>query len=155
MIEHAIILVADDSPDEAEMLTRALHEAGLPNPVQHVKDGYAAIQFLKEEKERSGSESASTWPLLMFLNLRMPRGTGFVALDWLRRQPDLRHLPTIVYTDSDSPSDIENSIRLGANSYWIKPSKFEDLVRMLRKLKDLLAQIISKVEPDLAAPAFG
>jgi two-component system response regulator len=152
MIEDATILIADDNPEDAQLLRRAFHEAGLENPICYVNDGYAAIEYLKE-KERPSPDSS--WPLLMFLELKMSGCTGFAVLDWLRHQPDLHQLPTIVFTHSDAPDDIEKSFQLGANSYWVKPSRLEDLVPMIGKLKNMLGQVMRKVDCDLPVPAPG
>ena len=149
MIESATILVADDSSDDIEILKRAFQEAGLNNPITSVSSGDEAIEFLQRGEQGSGSDQAC--PLLMLLDLNMPGSTGFSVLDWLRRQPNLRSLPTIVWSNSDQPADIENCFRLGAHGYWIKPSRFEDLVKMITRLKELLVQIVRKLDPELPA----
>src|ERR1051325_9926141 len=108
MIDTATILVADDSSDDVELLKRAIHKAGLRNPVQTVSDGQEVIDYLKESVNTStAGNSGNSCPLLMFLDLNMPRCTGFAVLDWLRQQPHLQSLPTIVFSNSDHQSDIE------------------------------------------------
>jgi CheY-like chemotaxis protein len=151
MIEAATILVADDSSDDIELLKRAIQKAGLKNPVRYVSDGQQAMDYLKGDS-RSGP-CGSTCPLLLFLDLNMPRCTGFAVLDWLRQQPHLRNLPTIVFSNSDHQSDIDHSFRLGAHGYWVKPSRFEDLVKMMLHLKEILGNVARKVEDDAAVPA--
>src|SRR5437016_1608510 len=119
MIDVATILVADDSSDDVELLKRAIQKAGLNNPVRYLSDGQQVIDFLKEGAR--SSTCGSSCPLLMFLDLNMPGCTGFAVLQWLRQQPHLRSLPTIVFSNSEQASDIEDSFRLGAHSYWVKP----------------------------------
>jgi CheY-like chemotaxis protein len=149
MTNRATILVADDCLDDLELLKRAFQRAGVDNPLACVRDGHEAIDYLQQKANSAGSESA--WPLLLLLDLNMPRCTGFAVLDWLRRQPNLRALPTIVISDSDERKDIEHSFRLGAHSYWVKPSRFEDLVVMVGKLKDILNRVAERVESESPA----
>jgi CheY-like chemotaxis protein len=148
MIDAAPILVADDSTDEVELLRRAVKKAGLNNPVQFVSDVEQAIHYLKPGTQSSAAGTAC--PLLLFLDLNLPRSTGFAVLDWLRQQPELQSLPTIVFSNSDRQADIEQSFRLGAHGYWVKPSRFEDLVKMMVHLKEILARVALKVESDAA-----
>ena len=150
MIDAAPILVADDNSDDVELLKRAMVKAGLPNPIRFVTDGCQAIEYLQQSSELS--TATASCPLLMFLDLNMPRCTGFGVLNWLRQQPHLRSLPTIVFSNSDQPSDIENSFRLGAQCYWVKPSRFEDLVKLMIRLKDILRDVASRLEPDAPLP---
>src|ERR1044071_5393846 len=102
MIETAPILVADDNSDDVELLKRALQKAGVTNPVRYVCDGNEAITYLKENDGSGAAASAeSPCPLLMLLDLNMPHCSGFRVLDWLRRQPHLQSLPTVVFTNSN------------------------------------------------------
>src|SRR4051812_10300998 len=104
----AAILVAEDNTDDIELLRRAFDKAGLDNPVYYVRDGDEAIDFLKGH----GSDACGpACPLLLFLDLNMPKCPGFEVLEWLHQQPHLRSLPTIVLSNSDERADIENSFR--------------------------------------------
>jgi CheY-like chemotaxis protein len=149
MIETATILIADDNPDDLELLKRALRKAGISNPVQHLSDGKQVIDYFSSDCDRA-------WPLLLLLDLKMPRYTGLVALEWLRQQPQLRHLPTIVFSNSDREQDVQECFRRGAHGYWVKPSRFEDLVRMMVRLRELVARVVVKLDlpcPPLTAAA--
>jgi len=149
MIETGTILVADDNSDDIELLKRAFESAGFKNPICYVSDGCELIEFLKGTGNRS---SASSFPLLMLLDLNMPQCTGFAVLDWLRKQPDLQNLPTIIFTNSNKQADIINSFRLGAHGYWVKPSRFEDLVKLVVKLKEILRRVARRVELEFPLP---
>jgi CheY-like chemotaxis protein len=150
MIDSATILVADDCADDIELLRRALQKAGLKNPVSHVFDGEQAMEYLTAGL--NSAPSAGPCPLLFFLDLHMPRCTGFAVLDWLRQHPQLRNLPTIVFSNSDYPPDIHHSFRLGAHGYLVKPVRFEDLVKMMVRLKEILGNVAQKLESDALVP---
>jgi CheY-like chemotaxis protein len=149
MIEAATILVADDNSDDVELLKLALDKVGLHNPVQHVSDGKQLMAYLQDE---SRADNGSSLPLLMLLDLNMPNATGFAILDWLRHQPLLQDLPTIIFSASSHASDIEHCFQLGAQGYWVKPSRFEDLVKLIAKLKEVLGRVVRKVESDFPLP---
>jgi CheY-like chemotaxis protein len=108
------------------------------------------IRFL--QKEKACGEPNQPFPLLMFLDLNMPRCTGFGVLDWLRQQPELQDLPTIVFSSSEEGADIERSFQLGAQGYWVKPSRFEDLVQMMVQLKEILYKAVRRVEDEDPMP---
>jgi len=74
----------------------------------------------------------------MLLDLNMPMKDGFDVLDWLRKQSGLKRLSSIVLTSSLRPEDVERAFELGAHSYLVKPAALEDLVAMIRCLRDWL-----------------
>ncbi len=144
MIDDATILVADDSSDDSELLKRALRKAGFTNPVRSFRDGLDLISYLNGMLLSENPEEP--FPLLLFLDLGMPRCDGFRTLEWLHEHAPLRSLPTIIFSNSDEAVDIQRSFRSGANGYWIKPSRFEDLVTMVRQLREVLSVVTTKVE---------
>ena len=150
MINSATILVADDSIDDVDLLKRAIKKAGLSNPVCFLSDGDQVIEYL--QRERNSASSSSQIPLLMFLDLNMPRRTGFAVLQWLRQQPQFQNLPTIVFTNSDDRMDIERSFELGAQGYWVKPARFEHLVQLMERLRDMLLHAAQKAGEDFLLP---
>jgi CheY-like chemotaxis protein len=146
MIDGATILVADDSSDDIELLKRAIHKAGLHNPVEVVSDGEELIDHLKETE--SHSASGASCPLLLFLDLNLPRRSGFEVLEWLRQEPHLEGLPIIIFSNSDLPSDIDRSFELGAHGYLVKPSRFEDWVEMMVRLKEMIGHVARNLRPE-------
>jgi CheY-like chemotaxis protein len=88
----------------------------------------------------------------MLLDLNMPYCSGFGVLDWLRQHPHLQSLPTVVFTNSNQPSDIDQSRQLGAHGYWVKPSRFEDLVKLMVGLKETLHRVTERVESEFQQP---
>ena len=72
------------------------------------------------------------FPLIVLLDLNMPRRNGFEFLEWVRQQPALRFLTVEVLTSSMRPQDLERALELGANSLFVKPGRIDDLVKLLR-----------------------
>lgn len=131
--ETQTILVVDDDPDDLLTLRRAAGKARLANPLKTLPDGEAAVAWLSRFLP-GGDPAGEVPPVLMILDLKMPRLSGFEVLEWLRAQPGLRKLPVVVFTSSDQDPDVNRAFDLGANSYLVKPVSFQDLVDRLATL---------------------
>src|SRR5207245_625798 len=73
-------------------------------------------------------------PILLLLDLNMPKLNGFQVLEWLRRQSELRRLPVAVMTSSDDDPYVKRAYELGADSYLIKPPNAEALLALVQRL---------------------
>src|SRR5204863_1437783 len=74
-------------------------------------------------------------PCLVFLDLSMPGRSGLDVLQWIRSQPSLAGLPVIALTSSNQESDIHRAYLLGANGFLIKPGNPDELIRMVKGVK--------------------
>jgi CheY-like chemotaxis protein len=142
------ILLAEDDPNDAKLIRRALVKARCANPVETVSDGELAIAYLSgatpyEDRQRF------PLPILMLLDLKMPRKNGFDVLQWIRSQPKLKRLPIVVLTSSSVPQDVNRAYEAGANSYLVKPVDTEALVDMLKTIE--LYWIVTNTRPDLTS----
>jgi CheY-like chemotaxis protein len=128
------ILVAEDSEEDAYILKRAFQEIGCDVPLLFVRDGQEAMDYLSGEGE---FDDRKTYPLprLMLLDLKMPKMDGFDVLGWLQNHPKLKTLPVAVLTSSNHDKDVDRAYGLGANSYLVKPTSFDDFVGIVEKLR--------------------
>src|SRR6185503_14059178 len=133
MIDSEVILLAEDREDDIVLLRRAFKKANLVNPLQVVKNGEEAIAYLKGEG-LFANRAEYPLPSLMLLDLKMPRKDGFEVLDWIRQQPSLRTLRVVVLTASDQMRDVNRAYQLGANSFLVKPTDFDDFITMILSL---------------------
>ena len=120
-----ILLVEDDQYDRL-LLQRAFRKAGISNPLQFITDGEAAVQYLAGDDPYADRDRYPL-PTIVLLDLKLPRKSGFEVLQWLRQQPELRHLLVVVLTSSKENTDINRAYQLGANSYLVKPPTFDGL----------------------------
>ena len=113
------IVLVDDCPDARFLSSRALHRAGVSNPIVALEDGEAAIAYLRSTCLAAGGRRG-TRPELMFLDIKMPRCDGFRVLRWVRRRKAFHKLRGIMLTHSDEPADIEQALKLGAEAVVTK-----------------------------------
>jgi CheY-like chemotaxis protein len=130
-----VILLVDDNPHDVVLIRLAFRKVGIIDTIQLVKDGAEAIRYINAE-EPYGDRVKYPAPTLLLLDLKMPGANGFEVLKWIRSQEHLDSLVVVVMSGSREDADIQRAYDLGANSYLVKPTKFEDLVKMMESLKD-------------------
>lgn len=128
------VLLVEDSEDDALIFTRALKTSGVSASLKIVADGREAIDYFSRAMD--GRDADCPLPDLVVLDLKLPQVLGLDVLKWIRSQPALQTLVVIVLTSSRHDSDLEQAYRLGANSYLVKPSTLDELVKMVRSLGD-------------------
>ena len=129
------ILLVEDEENDALLVKMAFQKNHIANPVQRVRDGVEAIQYLNGEGLYA-NRGCYPFPEVLILDLKMPRMSGLELLAWVREHPEYRVIPTIIMTSSRQDPDIEKAYNLGANTYMIKPSSFEELARMVKLAHD-------------------
>jgi DNA-binding response OmpR family regulator len=132
VFHYTILLVEDDSND-VFLIQRAFRKANLANPIQVVQDGEAAVLYLSGQEPYSDRDRYPL-PILMLLDLKLPRRSGLEVLEWLRQQPKLKRMPVVMLTSSREHADINQAYDLGANSYLVKPVAFDGLLNMVKSL---------------------
>lgn len=133
MIADNTILLVEDDPNDILLTQRAFYKANVKNPVQVLKDGEEALLYLSG-KQMYADRDRYPLPILILLDLKLPRKSGFEVLTWLRQQPGLKLLPVVVLTSSGENSDIQQAYNLGANSYLVKPVGFDPLFEMIKQI---------------------
>jgi CheY-like chemotaxis protein len=136
LFEHPI-LIAEDEDDEAFLLERALKKAAITNPIRRVKNGEQAIEYLAGSGGFA-DRAQHPLPLLVLLDLNMPKKSGFEVLAWIRAQPSLKALAVDVLSGSGREEDIEKALQLGANLYLKKPITLAELDQFLQSYRHIL-----------------
>ena len=119
----AVVFIADDNPADVDLLLLAFEEAGMRAEFVIANDGLDAMRKLP-----------ACQPTLILLDIKMPGADGFQVLAMIREDERLRSIPVTVMSSSSAPQDQQRSLDLGANQYWVKPGRFQDLVRMVKGL---------------------
>lgn len=132
------ILLADDDTDDCAFFERALKEINIESHLTTVHDGEELMDYL--------SKNSGHLPDMLFLDLSMPRKTGFECLSEIKENEKLNNLPVIVFTTSYARGiDFEQSLintlaRIGAQEYIRKPNDFEQLKQIIHKALSLLLE---------------
>jgi CheY-like chemotaxis protein len=127
------VLVVEDDGNDVVLLRRAFSKSNLLNPLVFLPDGEAARDYLAGHADYADRQ-AHPLPVVMLLDLKLPRLSGLELLEWMQRQPGLNHLPVVVLTSSRENRDLERAYELGANSYLVKPVAFESLLELVRAI---------------------
>lgn len=120
------LLLVEDNEDDVILMQLALKRAGIANVLHVVEDGQQAIDYLGGAGEFADRDRFPL-PAVIFLDLKLPLKSGHQVLAWIRQQPFLRDMTVVVLTSSNQPIDLQESYRLGANSYVVKPPTAEQL----------------------------
>jgi CheY-like chemotaxis protein len=127
---HATIMVVEDDPNDQVLIQNAFRSIGVAESIQVVGDGAEAIAYMAGEGKYSDRQKYA-YPTFIITDLKMPRADGFAVLEFLKKNPDWKVIPTIVLTASSDPDDIKKSYMLGASSYHVKPRSHEELRNQL------------------------
>jgi CheY-like chemotaxis protein len=135
MSRKLVILVAEDDPNDLELLRHVVSDHGVEVNFQSAHDGEQVISYLRGE---SPFADRVIYPIpdIVVLDLKMPRVNGFEVLEWLRQQPGLARIPVVVLSGSGLETDIEEAYRLGANTYFTKPGQLAELRKIIGTLID-------------------
>ena len=125
------ILLVEDCEDDVFFMERAMSAAGLISTLQVALDGQQALDYLGG-MGRYADRKIYPLPCLVLLDLKLPHVLGLDVVKWIRSRPDFQTLPVIILTSSGERSDLERAYRLGANSFMVKPSDFDDLVELAK-----------------------
>ncbi len=139
MHELKPILLAEDSPLDAELTLQAFSESGLADRVVRVEDGVEALEYLRREGRFSGREPGN--PAVAILDLKMPRLDGIETLRAIRADPALKLLPVVILTSSREDRDLLESYRTGANAYVVKPVQFAEFLSAIKGVGVFWAKI--------------
>lgn len=133
MASERPILLIEDNPDDEALTLRALAKNKVANPVVIARDGVEAIECLFGSPEASRRELPPL-PVLVLLDLKLPRIDGLEVLRRIRADERTSLLPVVVLTTSREQPDVQESYRLGANSYIRKPVDFVAFMEAVRQL---------------------
>lgn len=136
-----VILLAEDDADDRMLVTRVLEKELLVSDVRTVWNGEELMDYLLHKGKYKEPEDAPR-PALILLDLNMPRKDGREALQEIKTHPELRRIPVVVLTTSNSEMDVEQSYRAGVNAYITKPARFADLTDAFKVLYQFWFEVV-------------
>ncbi|MCE1245115.1 MAG: response regulator [Firmicutes bacterium] len=132
-----ILLVEDDQGD-IELTREALKDSKLNINLHVARDGVEALAFLRKQQPFE----KAVRPDLILLDINMPRKNGRETLQEIRSDEELKSIPVVVLTSSNSDEDITKSYEIGANCYITKPVGFDQFVKVVKTIEKFWFTIV-------------
>jgi chemotaxis family two-component system response regulator Rcp1 len=126
------VLLVEDSPGDVRLTQEAFREANASINLHVAFDGVEAMAYLRRE----GVHIRAPRPDLILLDLNLPRMDGREVLAHIKKDDNLKTIPTIILTTSEDEADIVKSYQLQANCYLNKPVEFDAFERIVRSIND-------------------
>src|ERR1051325_305835 len=118
------ILLVEDNPADAKLTMIGLKDCNLSNRVIHVEDGEEALDYIFGKGKFTGRDITEL-PVLVLLDLKMPKVDGIEGLEKIRGDEVTKAIPVTVFTSSQEDPDVKRCYELGVNSYVVKPLDFD------------------------------
>ncbi len=145
------ILLVEDSVNDIKLTTAALRSAGLANEIVVCRDGAEALDYLFRRGEFA-DRGGETCPMVVLLDLKMPRVDGLEVLARLRADPKFKTLPIVMITSSAEEQDMIRSYNLGVNGFVVKPVGHDEFLEAIREV-GLFWAVVNQPPPQLAHKA--
>ena len=141
------ILLVEDAPSDVRLTREALKDAKILNTLHVVRDGVAALDFLRKQGQYAGSPR----PELILLDLNLPKKDGREVLAEIKQDEKLKRIPVVVLTTSRAEEDIVRAYNLHANAFVTKPVDLAQFLNVIRTLEEFWLAVVT-LPPDGDAP---
>ena len=128
-----VILLVEDNPAHAELVSRSFEDHRVANQIYHVADGEAALDYLWRRGDYA-EPADSPRPHIILLDLRLPKIDGLEVLKTIKSTSDFETIPVIILTTSAAERDVVKAYEAHANSYLVKPVDFEKFTKLMDEL---------------------
>jgi CheY-like chemotaxis protein len=123
------ILLVEDNPMDVDLTIRAFAKRKLSNPVEIARDGEEALARI------AGWEAGEPQPVVIMLDLKLPKVSGLEVLRTLKSHPVYKRIPVVILTTSREDADVTTAYTEGANSYIVKPVDFEKFMEVAGQIE--------------------
>ncbi len=128
-----IILLAEDNPDDEELILRSLKDGNITNHIVVTRDGAEVLDYLFGQGQYA-SQGDPELPVVILLDLKLPKMSGLEVLERIRAEERTRLVPVVILTSSSQEEDRLSSYKLGANSFVRKPVVFSEFAEAVKRL---------------------
>jgi two-component system, chemotaxis family, response regulator Rcp1 len=132
------ILLVEDNLGDIRLTEEIFKECEVLNHLSVARDGEEAMACLRREGPFAGSPR----PDLMLLDLNLPKKDGREVLAEVKADPDLRRIPVVILSTSNTDKDIAKSYDLHANCYLTKPVQLDEFIALVQSIKSFWLQIV-------------
>lgn len=123
------ILLVEDNPMDVDLTRRAFARRKVSHPIEVARDGEEALAFITKW------ENNAPLPILILLDLKLPRIDGLEVLRQLKGHPQFHVVPVVILSTSTEDNDIQLAYKQGANSYIVKPVDFDQFMQIVEYIQ--------------------
>ena len=123
------ILLVEDNPMDVDLTLRAFKQSRLTNPIEVARDGEEALAWIPRW------EAGEPKPVVILLDVNMPKVGGLEVLQEFKSHPVLRTIPVVMLTTSSVSQDVQIAYERGANSYIVKPVEFDRFMEVATQIE--------------------
>lgn len=131
-MDEVVILMAEDDAGHAELIKRNLKKSGVSNDIVRFADGEQVINFLFRKGKGPHRDEGKAY--LLLLDIRMPGLGGIEVLRTIKSNDELKSMPVIMLTTTNTAEEVELCHQLGCSSYITKPVEYTSFVDSLHSL---------------------
>lgn len=124
------LLLVEDNEGDIELLAEAFKDCNFHNKLHIATDGIEAMTYL----HRKSNYAPAPRPDIIFLDLNLPKKDGREVLAEIKSDPNLKCIPTLILTTSNTPSDINTCYSLHANCFITKPTEWEEYINLIKSI---------------------
>lgn len=124
------ILLVEDDPKDIELTIDALGEYNLANEIAIARDGVEALDYMYQRGIFASRPSGN--PIVILLDLKMPKMDGIQVVNQLKSDERLRSVPIVILTSSRETRDLDECYKLGVNAYVVKPVRFTEFIEAVK-----------------------
>jgi len=140
------ILLVEDNLNDVELTIEALKANNILNPIDVAEDGEKALDYLHKKAEFSNRTSGN--PILILLDIKMPKIDGLEVLKEIKSDPKLQLIPVVILSSSKEEQDLLKSYKLGVNAYVVKPVGFEEFVTAVKNIGIFWVLVNQNIDPE-------
>ena len=138
LIKSIDILVVEDNAGDARLIKEVLNDNKIYSSLNIVRDGVEAMDYLNGR----GKYKSAVKPDLIILDLNLPRKDGREVLAEIKSDDELKHIPVVIMSISQSEEDILKSYNLHANCFVTKPIDLNQFIRVVKAIQDFWFSVV-------------
>lgn len=129
-MHYPSILIVDDDEDDQFLLQQGFFQNGIED-LGIFSDGLSALKYLSIE--------AKVLPKLIVSDFNMPTLTGLELIARIKKAERLKDIPVIIFSSHNPASQVANCIQSGAAGYFLKPSRFDEIGKIIKEVINQVA----------------
>ena len=131
--QSVLMMLVEDDDGHRLLIRENLRAGGIVNQIIEARDGQEALDYLNRRGQYQ-DPTTSPRPGLILLDIKMPKVDGFAVLEQVKADPQLQPIPVLMLTSTDDQREVNRCYTLGANSYVVKPVRYEEFQERIKSL---------------------